>query len=157
MKKELKGIKIFLIIYGGAMAGISIIWTIMLGVFWLIFSYDVFAKTTMIFMPILIFIGLAFLFSGIYITKIKVKRTLLHLIISISSILWYILFVIFLPHHNTLLDINNPDLIGVLFTVIPYIYATASSAIFIVPELIIWRKLRKFERQNNTEENNNAT
>jgi hypothetical protein len=156
MKKELKGIKIFLIIYGGAMAAISLVMTIMSGVFW-IMSSDVIAITLMTFMPILLFIGLAFLFFGIYITKIKVKRSLLHLIISISSILWYILFIICLPHRNSLLDVNHPDLFGVVFTIIPFTFATAYSAIFIVPELIIWRKLRKFERQNNTEENNNAT
>jgi len=49
------------------------------------------------------------------------------------------------------------DSISIVLTVLFYITMVASSAIFIVPELIIWRNLKRIEKQNKIEENNNAT
>jgi hypothetical protein len=152
--KKLKGVKVFLIIYGGAMAAISLISTIMFGFLWRLSGDDDFFIMPLIFIPFLVLVGLAFLFSGIYIKKIKFKRSLLHLIISLLSVVWYFLFIICIkPHHDSFLDPNNPDLFGVIFTILPYIIAIAYSAIFIVPEFIIWRNLKKIEKHLINNEN----
>jgi len=61
------------------------------------------------YMPILALIGVAYLFFGLFFHKIKKQRLLIHIVISLLSIVWLILYTISLNASNPLPDpISEP-------------------------------------------------
>lgn len=151
MDKRFKGTRIFLIIYGAAIAFFSIYSLLLLLIMRTSPSHMPVGKVWLVFMPLLAIIGLAFLFFGVLIEKNKSKRMLIFLLISLSSIIWYILYAFFAGAVYNFPFMGNTDVISTILKVLFYIMMVACSAVFIVPELIIWRNLKRIEGQNKTE------
>jgi len=160
MDKKIKGTRIFLIIYGSAITFVSFYASLILLLVnqgpTTSLSYE---KKGLIFLPFLILIGLAFLLFGIFINKVKSKRKLIFLLICALSIIWYILHTICVQLNGLGLfpNIETTDTNSVISNILSYFKMFVLSAFFVVPELIIWRNLKRIERQNKIEENNNAT
>ncbi|HNW68782.1 MAG TPA: hypothetical protein PKI01_00140 [Bacteroidales bacterium] len=152
MDKKIKGIRIFLIIYGGAITFLSFYFMTM-SLLMITTSNDFSVERVwVVFMPFLFIIGICFLLFGLLIKKIKTKRQLIFLIISTLSIIWYILYAYFVRGTSNYPFMGKTDGISIVLTVLFYITIVASSAVFIVPELIIWKKIKRIERQNIIEE-----
>jgi len=102
-----------------------------------------------IFMPTLLIIGLAFLLTGIFITKIKNKKLLIHSTISILSIIWLILYIVSLGENNLSPSKLPDEMDRIIASVFYYFGIIVCSLLIIIPELIIGIKLYKIEKKNN--------
>ena len=142
MDKKIRGTRIILIIYGAVIAFFLFYFFAMSLLMSTASSHFSVERVWIVFMPFLFIIGIGFLFLGILIKRIRTKRQSIFLILSSFSIVWYILYSFFVWRTSNLPFMEMTDSISIVLTVLFYITMVASSAIFIVPELIIWRNLK---------------
>lgn len=97
------------------------------------------------FMPILLLIGLLYLLLGIRLPKLRTKKLVFHIVISISLIIWTICWALFNSKvqetdakltESTEIMVNSTSLVIVLIIVL-------------IPQIIIGNKLYKLEKGHN--------
>jgi len=148
MDKKIKGTRIFLIIYGASITFFSFYFIAMSLLMSTTSSHSSIESLWIFFMPFLFFIGIGFLLFGLLIKRMKTKKQLIFLVISTFSIIWYILYAFFIQKTSIFPFMGKTDGLSIVLTVLFYITMVASSAVFIVPELIIWKNLKRIEKQN---------
>jgi len=156
MDKKIKRTRIFLIIYGASITFFSFYFLAMSLLMSTTSSHFSIERLWIIFMPFLFIIGIGFLLFGLLIKRIKGKRQLIFLVISAFSIIWYIFYAFFVRGTSNFPFMGKTDGISIFLTVLFYITMVASSVVFIVPELIIWKNLKRIESQNKIEKKINA-
>jgi len=150
MDKQTKVTKILLIIFGGMLTIFSLfsLFQVLITRFLTEKQMSV-ENIWIIFMPTLLIIGLAFLLTGIFITKIKNKKLLIHSTISILSIIWLILYIVSLGENNLSPSKLPDEMDRIIASVFYYFGIIVCSLLIIIPELIIGIKLYKIEKKNN--------
>jgi hypothetical protein len=155
MDKKLLWIRIFLIIYGAVITFASLISTSFLLITMSPIPQHSKVQLLIIFTALLLIIGLAFLVFGILINRIKTKRQLIFILISSISVVWYIAYQICLWANGFGIfptsDWSNISII--VINIFLYFKVIVPSAIFIIPTLIIWKNLKRIEKQFNIKEN----
>lgn len=145
MTKNEKIARVILIIYGGVKAFYA-------GVFFFslllmkLMGTDLHAETIwFIYMPILMVLGFAFLFFGIYLKKLTIPKLKTHIILSVLSIVWLICYTI--STTNVTItdqpDTNTSPIIRLVFVIFGII---VSFSAFLIPQIIIGIKLYSAEK-----------
>lgn len=142
MNQKLKGSRNFLVIYGAVMSGLAFL-SLLTNLPVIIFGDPIILS--LIQMPALLPVMLAYLFFGVKIDKIHRQRSLVFLWINILSLFWFLFYLagLFLyTWHNK----NQGNLyLSEANTIMNYSSPFAYAAAFIVPGIIILIKLRKLE------------
>jgi hypothetical protein len=152
MEKQIKGVRIFLIIYGGVMTIIPLFYLFSLVIVRFLFNNPMKGEIIwIIFMPILAIIGIMFLLTGLLIKKIKKRRLLIHIIISFFPIIWMVLYTIISFNCNHFPNKSEGEINYILARVFGYGAMVMVFLLFLVPEIIIGFKLYKIQKINRLE------
>ena len=145
MTKNEKIARVILIIYGGVKAFYASIFFFSLLLMKLI-GTDMRAETIwFIYMPLLMILGFAFLFFGIYFKKLNIPKLNTHIILSVLSIVWLICYTI----STTSVTMTNqpntytPPVIRLIFVLFGIIISFSA---FLIPQIIIGIKLYSAEK-----------
>jgi len=147
MEKKLKKIRVFIITFGAIGIFFTLVMLLLLGIISSSSNDVTIGNKGFVYMMFLNIIGFAVLFFGIFIKRIKSQKSLIFLAISLISIICYIIYSkealqCGLPPFAEGSNYQN----GVLKWSC-YAKVLVNSAVFVVPELIIWIQLRKIDKK----------
>ena len=150
--KQIKFVRILLIIFGGAISLFALVGIILDLLLYFIdnsFAYPV--DNYIIFMLIPIIIGLIYLFIGIYFIKMTKWKLPIHIVLSIVLICWFIPYFIYHPGLIQNIIKFNPDLPISPGIIIVYFQRIFLILLVLIFQMIIGRKLYKIKGPEKTE------
>ena len=148
MEKKLKKIRVFLIIYGSIGVFCALLMLLVLGIIISTAEDATIYNTGFLNMLILVIIGVAVLFFGIFVKRIKSNKSLIFLAISLISLIWYITYSIKALQEGLYPFGQSTDYQDGVLKWSCYARVIVNSTVFFVPELIIWIQLRKIDKKN---------
>lgn len=146
MNRQIKGTRIFLLIFGGIILFFSVFGLLADLLIREAATITTIEQTWLISMSFQALIGLVFMFFGIFINKIKKGKFLLHLAISALSIILIVLSDIFVVPDNASSTSNLSDPNHHIDTIFNYFGMAIFFLMFIIPEIIIGIRLYRIER-----------
>ena len=152
MNKNERIARTLLIVFGGVLT-FFMFYSLLFGLIFELYHLNVYyTKLWFIFFPIFLLLGLAYLFLGILFNKIPGNKLLIHLIISIITIIWFIVNHVGLILNGDAQKISFIDFAHLMAS-LTYIFGIILFSLFLlIPQYIIGYHLNKAIQKRKADE-----